>query len=413
MATNSLLNPAIITRRAMVEFKNEMVLLEKVDRQLDPLFEGKIGSSVSVRKRVRYTAGTSADITSDINDSIEGKVLVTLDKRRVVAMQFDSVELALDIEEFSERYIRPAMIELVQQVETAIAEEYKKIWNVTGTAGTNPSTFLQIGTAGAILSEQGVPNGMNDRSMFYTPSAALSMADGLKNVFPTEIATKAIEYAYISKYAGFMVYESQSLATHTAGVGTGTPLVNGAAQVVTYLSVKDTYESTLITDGWTNSTAGILLEGDVITIAGVNSLNPRTRKSTGRLQMFVVRADATSGATTGPATLAISPPIITAGPNATVDAAPADDAVITTLTGASGVTSSQNLGFTKDAITCAFGQLTKPIGNVQYGRETLDGISVRLVGDYEVLGDTNTWRFDILFAVVAQNPGMAIRHLGA
>jgi len=410
---NSLLNPSIITKRAMVEFKNAMVLLEKVDRQLDPLFEGKIGDTVSVRRRVRYTAHNAADITSNINDTIEGNISVQLDQRRVVAMQFSSKELSLDIEEFADRYIRPAMIELAQQVESEIANQYKKIWNFTGTPGTNPSTFLQIGTVGAIMDEMAVPMGAEDRCAFYTPAASLTLADGLKGVFPSTIATKAIEHALINNYAGFMVYKSQSLKTHTVGTHGGTPLVNGASQNVTYTSVKDTYTSSLITDGWTNDVTGILNEGDTFTIADVYSVNPRTRQSTSRLQSFVVRADADSGATTGPSTLSISPPIITSGANQTVDAAPANDAAITVTSGTADAQYSQNLAFHKDAITVAFGQLVKPVGNVENGRETMDGVSVRLVGDYDVLLDVNTWRFDILFGVEAQNPGMAVRHVGA
>jgi hypothetical protein len=410
---NSLLNPSIITKRAMVEFKNAMVLLEKVDRQLDPLFEGKAGDTISVRKRVRYIAHNAADITSNINDTVEGKIAVTLNQRRVVPMQFDSKELSLDIEEFSDRYIRPAMIELAQQVESAIAGEYTKIWNFTGTPGTNPSTFLQIGTVGAIMDESAVPAGMGDRCAFYTPAASLTLADGLKGVFPNTIATNAIENALVNNYAGFSVYKSQSLITHTVGAHGGTPLVDGASQNVTYATSKDSYSQTLVTNGWTNSVTGILLEGDTFTIANVYAVNPRTRQSTGRLQSFVVRADANSGASTGPATLTISPAIITSGPYQTVSAAPANDAAITVTSGTAGASYSQNLAFHKDAITVAFGQLVAPVGNVQFGRETMDGVSVRLVGDYDILTDINTWRFDVLFGVEAQNPGMAVRHVGA
>ena len=153
-----------------------------------------------------------------------------------------------------------------------------------------------------------------------------------------------------------------------------------------------------------------MLEGDTFTIADVYSVNPRTRVSTGRLQSFVVRADAAAGATTGPATLSISPPIIISGAHQTVNAVPANDAAITVTTGASGATHAQNLAFHKDAITVAFGQLVKPAGNVDSSRETMDGVSVRLVGDYDVLTDINIWRFDILYGVEAQNPGMACRH---
>ena len=412
MASNNLLNPTIITKRAMVEFKNEMVLLSKVDRQLDTQFERKIGDTVNVRKRVRYVAGTGANITSNIEDTIEGSIAVQLDQRKNVNIQFDSAELTLDIEEFADRYIKPAMVELAQVVESAVADLYKEVWNLTGTPGTDPTTFLQIGTASTILDENAVPMGSNVRSAVYTPSASLTLADGLKGVFPTTIAEKAIEQALIGDYAGFKVYKSQSLKTHTVGAHGGTPAIDGASQNVTYTSVKDSYSQSLVTKDWTNSVTGILLEGDTFTIANVFSVNPRTRQSTGRLQSFVVRADANSGASTGPATLTISPAIITSGAYQTVNSVPADSALITVTSGTAAADYTQNLAFHKDAFTVAFAQLAMPVGDVMASRESLDGVSVRSVAQYDVLTDINTYRFDILFGVKAQNPGMAIRHVG-
>ena len=406
--SNSLLTPSIITKQAMVELRNSMVMLAKVDRTLDASFASKIGDTVSVRKRVLYAATTSADITGSISDSVEGKIDVVLDQRRVVSMQFDSTELGLKIEEFSDRYIRPAMAELVQQVESSISGLYKQVWNFTGTPGTSPTTFLAIGTAGAILTESGCPE--EDRCGFYTAAAALTLADGLKGVFPTIIATNAIEKAYVNMYAGFDVYRSMSLSTHTVGAWAGTPLVNGASQNVTYATSKNGYTQSLITDGWSNSITGILKEGDTFTIAGVYAVNPKTRQSTGRLQSFVVRADADSGASTGPSTLTIAPPMITSGAYQTVSAAPADNAAITVTSGTASTAYPQNLLFNKGAFAVAFGQLAKPIGNVMTGSESLDGVSVRMVGDYNVLTDINVWRFDVLYGVKAVAPACAVRH---
>ena len=317
---NTLITPDIITKQALVEFKNAMVLLAKTDRQLDQMFTGKIGDTVSVRRRVRYEAIDGPDITGLIQDTVEGKIPVSLDTQKTVPIQFSAIDLTLSIEDFSERYIRPAMIELVQKVETAIADTYKEIWWFTGTPGTAPSTYVEVGTAEAILDDAGVP--FDRRTAFYTPQTMVTLADGLKGVFPTGIATLAIERSSIGQYANFDIVKCQSLKRHTVGDYSGTPLVNGASQDVTYLSVKDTYNQTIITDGWTGSVTGLLLAGDVFTIADVYSVNPRTRQSTGNLQTFVVKSDANSDAG-GNSTLTISPPIITSGPYQTVDSAPA------------------------------------------------------------------------------------------
>lgn len=403
---NTLITPDIITRQALVEFKNEMVLLAKCDRQLDTQFTRKIGDSINVRRRVRYQAIDGPDITGKIQDTIEGYIPVTLDKYKTVPIQFSSEELTLEIEEFSTRYIRPAMIELVQQVETAIADAYKELWWFVGVPGTAPSTYKEVGIAEATLDDAGVP--YDNRTAFYTPQTMVELADGLKGVFPSSIATLAIEKSSIGNYANFDVIKCQSLSRHTVGDYGGSPAVDGADQNVTYLSVKDQYTQTIDTTGWTASKTGLLLEGDIITIAGVYSVNPRTRLSTGTLQTFVISADANSDSG-GDATLTIAPPIIIDGPYQTVDAKPIDTAVIAVKTGTANAQYPQNIAFQPNCITCAMAQLAPPEGGATYSRQNMDNVSIRYVEQYNILTDVNVKRFDILFTVKAQNPGMGIR----
>ena len=150
---------------------------------------------------------------------------------------------------------------------------------LVGTPGTAPSTFLEVGAAAKVLSKLGVP--MNVRwSAFYDEDASLALANGLQNVFPNEIATKAIEEASIGKYSKFELFENQSLALHTVGIATGTPLINGATQDVTYAASGDAWSQTLLVDTWSNSITDIVKAGDVFTIADVFSVNRKTRQST-------------------------------------------------------------------------------------------------------------------------------------
>ena len=250
---------------------------------------------------------------------------------------------------------------------------------------------------------------MQDRSLFVNADAAVVLANGLREVFPENIARKALEEASVGRYGRFDIFESNSLATHTVGVNTGTPLINGATQDVTYAASGDSWTQSLITDGLTNSTTDILLAGDVFEIAGVFAVNRRTRVSTGTLQTFVVTADADSGASTGPSTMTISPPIIIDGPYQTVTNAPADDAVITVLTGTGGTSHPQNIGFHKNAITLAMAPLDLPVDGATSARESFKGISIRAVRQYDVINDKTVFRFDILYGIKAQNPDFAVR----
>src|SRR6185295_18779595 len=82
--------------------------------------------------------------------------------------------------------------------------------------------------------------------------------------------------------------------------------------------------------------AGGMKKGDIITIAGVYSVNRVTKVSTGQLAQFVLTADANAGATT----LAIYPALIpaaagpTMAPYQTVTASPLGGAQIVGLTNA-------------------------------------------------------------------------------
>lgn len=403
---NALITTSIITKHAVKEFLNNLQIASKVDRQLDKEFR-KVGETISVRRPVMFTSTDGATLGT-AEDIEEVAASVTLDKRKHVHFAITSQDLTLKIEDFNERYIQPAMAELAQQVESSLADSYKEIGNFVGTPGTAPSTFLEVGAAAKVLSKLGTP--MNVRwNAFYDEDASLALADGLKSVFPTEIARKAIEEAAIGRYSKFMMYENQSLKLHTVGVATGTPLINGASQGTTYAASGAAWSQSLITDGWTNDTAGILLAGDVITIAGVNSVNRRTRVDTGDLQTFVVTADVASGATTGPATLTISPPMITSGPYQTVTAAPADGMAITVKTGAGGSSHKQNLAFHPNAITLAMAPLDLPTAGAESSRESFDNISIRTVTQFDITTDQTIYRFDILYGVKAQNPDFAVR----
>jgi len=254
------------------------------------------------------------------------------------------------------------------------------------------------------LNKYGVPS--RNRAAFYEPEAAGAMAAVLATVFPTDVASMAIKEGKITQYTGFAYMENQSIVRNTVGTYDGTPVMNGASQNVTYDSVKDDYKQNLVTDGWSSTS---LKEGDRFTIADVYSVNPKTRQSTGDLQKFVVRADATD--TAGAMTLSISPPIITSGAQQTVDAAPADNAAITML-GSSGAQYPQNLALQKDAFTIAFANLAGPMDESKAGWATQDSITIRVAYDWNGTTDVNLVRFDILFGLVAQQPGYATVHVG-
>lgn len=401
----------MITKDAVMEMRNEFVMIDSVNRDYEGEF-GKTGAQIDDTVRVRravYIESSSGAVIASFDEIQQGSLPLVINQRQNVAIKFTRNDMTLAMGELRENIIKPAVMELGQFVESTIAElAYKETYNFTGTPGTEPSTFDDISETSTRLTELGTPI-TTTKMGIYNSRAARSLASGLQLVNPQKIASTAIEEASVGRYAKVNIMESNSLPAHTVGALGGTPLINGASQNVTYAASADTNTQTLNIDGWTVSIADILLEGDVFTIVGVNSVNRRTRVDTGILQDFVVRADATSNGS-GETALTISPAIITTGPYQTVTAAPADNAALTIRTGTAGVSYKQNLVFVKEAISLAMVPLKMPIGGVAASQQTFEGVTIKVVGDFDITNDENLMRFDILFGVKVVNQDMIVRH---
>lgn len=406
---NALITPQIIAREALMQVENNLMIANKVHREYKKEFNVKVGDDITIRRPVRYVVTDGATMVKQ--DTEEGTTTLTINKRKHVAMSFTTQDLTLKIGEFSERYIQPAAIQLANQIDSDVFDLYQKVWNHVGTPGTTPATFLNVAEAAQRLDDMAVPDD-GRRSAFFNPEAGYKIANDVKDTFIQAKNRTALEKGTVGSLATFETFRAQNVKTHTVGVATGTPLVDGAAQETTYALSKTTNTQLLVTDGWTNSTTGILLAGDVITIAGVFAVNPVGRETLPFLQQFTVIADADSGATTGPATLTISPAIITSGPYQTVSAGPADNAAITVVTGTGGTGYPQNMCFHRNAFALVTVPLIMPDGASFKARETHKGISLRLIKDYDITPDEENTRLDVLYGVKAIYPDLATRLTG-
>lgn len=402
---NSLLTPTVIAREGLMQLENNLVMGNLVHREYKNEF-AKIGDSVTIRRPVKFQAVDGATLQKQ--DVLEGSTNITIDTRKHVAWDFSTQDLTLTIDQYSERYIKPAMITLAQQVESSLTGLYRDVWNFVGTPGTTPATFNALGAAGQRLDEGAVPE--TPRCAVFNPAAGWALADGLKGTFVREKAQTAIERAMVGQYAGFDTYKGQSIKVHTVGALGGTPLVKGGSQSTTYSATKATGKMDLITDGWTPNT-GAVSRGDVITLAGVFAVNPVTLESTGQLQTFVVNESVTADGS-GDMTISISPPIITSGAYRTVTAAPDNGAPITIKTGTAATGYPQNLCFHKNAFALVMCPLEMPDGASFKARESHNNLSVRVVKDYDIVNDKEIIRLDILFGVRAIYPDLAVRLTG-
>lgn len=391
MASNSLLTPALITKETLAILENNLVAAGKVNRQFENQFV-KIGTTLTVRKpnRFKVTMGPALQI----QDISEPSTSITVSQQAHVDFQFSSQELTLTIEEYSERYCKPAAAELANTLDYSVLTNFSSVFNEVGTPGALPANFAALGAVGQRMDEGAVPQ--DGRVLILNPAAYWSMANGLVGFFVKSVAEPAFK-GFLAAIANFEIYEDQNIQAQTVGLLGGVPLVNGASQT----------GSALVTNGWTANITGLLNVGDVFTLAGVFAVNPKNRASTGALQNFVVTTVANSDAG-GNSTVNIYPAITTSGAYQTVSASPANGAAIT-VKGTSATSYFQNIGFTRDC----FGLVCVPMelpGGVDFAaREMYRNISMRIVRAFDIFNDVTPCRIDILFGTSTFYPELGCR----
>lgn len=397
---NTLLTIDMITREALMILKNNLVFTRYVNRNFGSEFGkdgAKIGDTLRIRKPPRYTVRSGTALSTQ--DVTEDYTSIQLSNQKGVDVTFTSKELALSIDEFSDRILKPAIAQIANQVDYDGMAQYLNVYNSEGTPGTVPNALLTYLNAGVKLSNSGAPvDGL--RRMVIGAQMQATLVDTLKGLFQSSTEIKSqYEQGKMGTTAGFEFAMSQNVYTHTVGPLGGTPLVNGASQT----------GATLVTDGWTASAASRLKQGDVFTIANVYAVNPMTRASTGALQQFVVTADVSSDGS-GNASIPISPSIVTSGATQTVNSSPADNAAITVV-GAASTATPQGLAFHRDAFALATAPLPVPQGVDMAGQKSdpQTGLSIRMIRQYAISTDTFPCRLDILYGWKTIRPELACR----
>lgn len=396
---NSLLTPKVITREALRILHNETTLLNNVNRTYNDRFAksgAKIGETLNIRKPNQYKIRRGR--VAQVQDVQEESIPLTVQQPVGVDMKFDSRELTLDIDNFSERYIRPAVSRLTAALES---DMMKFILPQIPNAVVNPgAASLQMAlNAKAKLNEHLAPS--SDRYALVNSQQSVDVVTGTSTLFnnQTEIG-KQYREGRMGRAAGFDWYESTTAPRFFAGAGTGY-LVNGANQIAPDQG-KPGETQTLVVDTGT----GALAAGTIFTIAGVYEVNVETKDQTGRLRQFTVISTNATPATS----IVISPAIVTSGAKQNVSAAPADNAPMTTATTASN-NYDQGLFFHRDAFTLVTVDLEMPNGVDFKARESMDGVSMRLVRDWDIINDEWVTRLDILPAYAVLYPDWAVKAL--
>ena len=401
---NSLLTIDMITRKALEILENNLVITRNVNRQYDDSFavEGaKIGSTLRIRlpDRALVTDGAALQVQDD-NEQI---TTLAVASQKHIGVNFTTAELTMQLDDFAERVLKPRISQLASSIDADVANSYKSISASVGTPGTVPGTSLVLLQAQQKLNEAAAV--MSPRYATVNPAANAGLVEGMKGLFnPTSAISRQFKNGMMGE--GILGYEeinmSQSIKVHTTGsaLRSDTPivkttLVNGATK--------------LTLDNVTNALT--LVPGDVFTVAGVFAVNPQTRESTGALQQFTVQNTVTSAATEFVDVEFLPAVYLSTHALATVNKLPTASDVVTYL-GAASTGYPQNLVYHRDAITFATADLLLPQGVDMASRQVHNGISMRIVRQYDINNDRLPCRIDVLYGFSAIRPAMACRIWG-
>jgi hypothetical protein len=403
--SNSILTPTAVTREALRILHQKLNFVGSINRQYDDRFANsgaKIGESLSIRLPNEYTVRTGK--TLDAQDTQETSVALTVATQKGVDVNFSSAEMTMELDDFSARILEPAMSVLAASIEADALSMYKQVANEVSDVGGTMG-LAHVLQAGKKLTDALTPQ--DQRTLLLTTQANMDLVSATSALYNdrTKVSQQYRKGLVANEFFGFDdVYQNTLLALHTTGTDDGTG---------DYL--------TDIASGENNGSAGLLNidtgagsfnVGDVIMIEGVYAVHPETKVSTGKLKQFVVTVAATPGA--GGGDLAISPSIITSGPRQNCTGL-ADGKMIlkvesdeTTAVG-NAADYYVGLGYHKDAFAFASADLILPKGVDFAARQVMDGISMRIVRQYDINNDNMPCRLDVLYGYKAIRPQLACR----
>jgi hypothetical protein len=391
---NTILTPTAVTREALRVLHAKLKFIGTINRQYDSQYAksgAKIGNDLKIRLPNQYTVRTGAVL--DVQNTAEDSVTMSVSTQKGVDMAFTSEELTMDLDDFSKRILTPAMSVLAAAIEADAYSMYKDVYNMIDSDGA-AIDYLDILDARRKLVENLAPDA-DEFACQLTPFHVPKLLNDLKSLQndPRQIS-KNYKEGMVASFAMTDFYQNTHATNHTSGTAvTGDTLynVNGATEAGAAITV--------------NTGTTTFLKGDVITIAGCNAVHPETKADLGYAQQFVVTANSGANAVS----LAISPAIVVSGAKQNVTGYPTNGGAITKLGGTANSTQNTSMLYHKDAFAFATADLVMPSGVDFASRQVLDGISMRIVRNYDINNDQFPCRLDVLYGYKAIRPQLACR----
>lgn len=366
-SANTLITPTIVAKEALAILRNNCVYKDLVHTDFSGEFVNNIGDFVNVRVPATLTA---YDFTTDITtqNTTESYVPVTLNKFKDVSAVITSKEWSLSIVDFSKQIIAPAMAALAEAVDVDIANAiFGGAGSTVSRTATTPTTLGDFASIAKALDIAKAPK--TDRSLVMSPHHKYVYAQ-LDHLVKGSYAgdndlLRRNELGPVYGIDTFMDQNTPTSTAETSGTAVGT---------IKVASSTDAGEVD-ITEG--SAATATLKTGDGFVYNGI------LYRFTEDVTLVTSSKDSMKVAPVFPAGVAaVAVPIVRNG---------------------------SSLAFHKDAVAFVNRPLAIPQGAAKSAIASADGLSVRVVFDYNSTKKYDVISFDILYGVKVLRSTLAVR----
>ena len=415
---NTLLTIDMITKEALRLAHEKATFIGTINRQFDDSFgkaSGKIGDTLRIRIPSQYTRRTGSRVM-DVQDSVQVSTSLVVATQDGVDMRFNSREMSLDLDSFSQLHLEPAMASLISNIDSDVLQGCTKAtYNWATNLSPLTSTFMTTMTAISSLTAAGnartrlnqnlAPKG--DRRIQLDSGQMASMVTGVASYFnPSNAISEQYREGLVARTAMADYYENERIF----------PMTTVSSVLVTSWRLQ-TFVSTNGVNSATVSTTQAIPVGAVFSLGNatgmISDVHPETKSVFANPKQFTVVSTVFAGTTT----ITFSPAIYWTGARQNVGGVFTQSSlVLSSLTiheaGTTSATFPTALMYHRDAFTFATAELPLMSNSEKCVRRTYDGLSLRVWQDPDIRNDELLTRIDILYGYAAIRPEWACRVIG-
>ncbi len=350
---NTILTPQIIANEALMVLQSNLVMANLVHRDYSKEFVN-VGDTITVRKPAKFVAKNFTGQTK-VQDITEGSVAVKIDRFRDITVHVGAKELTLDIRNFSEQVVTPAMQAIAQAIDADLLAVGISRAGKKATVSTKPE-LSDIAGVGKALDMSKAPR--QNRRLVLPPTILYkynTLDNFAKQCYKGD--SEALKEAEIGKVYTCETYMSQNCPENQSD----TP---GTAKSYKVAGTKDAMQFT-VSDG--KDAAGTIRKGDQLIVNGY---------------IYTVTEDVTLASGAGTVKVDQNIPETISAPV---------DAVI--------VNKAHALGFHRNGLALVTRNLELPLGNKNAYIASADGLGVRVVMDYDSDKKQDKVSFDIIYGI--------------